>query len=132
MNNNNPVKCTVWNLKIFEPRIQNSVQQYNPGFRITMLTVLKMSKTHLFVDIFILVSTLSYESPAGFHLHIQSSLHTTHLHILVKMAVHVRLCCGKFQLQRSRSHQTRLMDFYTYIYMYLFNITNKQIAEQYY
>jgi len=78
-------------------------------------------KANMFEDIYILfVSTLSDESPAGFHLHIQSSLHAAHLHVLVKMAVHVWLCCGKFQLQRNISHQTRLMGFHTYIYMYIY------------
>lgn len=88
--NNNPVKCTVWNLKFLVPRIQYEQCQ--------------VPKTHMFVDTCILfVSALRDESPAGFHLHIQSSLHTAHLHVLMQVSVHVTLSRGQFQLQEEDS-----------------------------
>lgn len=61
------------------------------------------------------------EPPAGLHLYIQPSLHTAHLHVFMKMTVHVRLCCGQFQLQRNIQH-TNWADGLLYIYLYAFYV----------
>lgn len=53
------------------------------------------------------VSALCDESPAGLHLDVQASLHRTHLHVLVQVAVHVALGCSQFQLKTT--HPLTLM-----------------------
>ena len=39
------------------------------------------------------------EPTAGLHLHVQAPLHAAHLHILMKVSVHVALGCGQLQLE---------------------------------
>lgn len=39
------------------------------------------------------------EPTAGFHLHVQASLHAAHLHVLMQVPVHVALGCGQLQLE---------------------------------
>lgn len=48
------------------------------------------------------VSRLGDEPAAGFHLHVETPLHTAHLHVLMQVSVHVILGCGQFQLEREQ------------------------------
>lgn len=46
----------------------------------------------------------TFDKPTtGFHLYIQAPLHAAHLHVLVKVAVHVTLGCGQFQLEEKKN-----------------------------
>ncbi len=112
-------KGTVWNLKT---RIR--YDQDNPGLSVKIY--------FMFVDACILVSTVSDESPAGFHLHIQPSLHTAHLHVFMKMTIHVRLCCGQFQLQRNIQHKNWTDGLlYIYLYAHVFTYVHYAFSIQY-
>lgn len=46
-----------------------------------------------------LPATLDH-SPARLHLHVQPSLHTTHLHVLMQVPVHVALSRGQLHLEQ--------------------------------